>query len=288
MAPGPLVARHTPSLPVNLAKAQAANAAASSCRTWINLICFWWVRNASMMPLMPSPGIPKTVSTPQSMRRSTITSDAVFAMSSFYLSLSSKCCCVVVRYYFLCNLHTSEQTHETTCPACALLPGPQLREHTPCGKTATACCPGSCRCAGGPGRDERRAFPKIALLSQRGHAGAEAPVPAFFGVQQRRTEAFAIIIGQTKPVQRAIGSDQRSRAPVPDGSVFFNRRIGNKRQALTHARSSAVLVQRLEYQREAGAPELLVSRRLSAVRASGTTSGRLANDAALLTRHQEQ
>src|SRR5579859_503355 len=31
-----------------------------------------------MIPLMPSPGMPKTVSTPQAMRRSTIMPDAVF------------------------------------------------------------------------------------------------------------------------------------------------------------------------------------------------------------------
>src|SRR5690242_16600545 len=34
-----------------------------------------------MIPLMPSPGIPKMVSTPQSMRLSTRMSDAVFAIA---------------------------------------------------------------------------------------------------------------------------------------------------------------------------------------------------------------
>src|SRR5687767_8593863 len=38
------------------------------------------VRSASMMPLMPSPGRPKTTSTPQSISASTSTSDAVCPM----------------------------------------------------------------------------------------------------------------------------------------------------------------------------------------------------------------
>jgi hypothetical protein len=41
MAPGPEVAMQTPSSPVNFAWAQAMNAAISSWRTWMNLICFW-------------------------------------------------------------------------------------------------------------------------------------------------------------------------------------------------------------------------------------------------------
>src|SRR5205809_3327451 len=49
------------------------------------------VRNASMMPLMPSPGRPKTTRTPQSIRRSTRTSDVVLDMcvsaSAVYVKL---------------------------------------------------------------------------------------------------------------------------------------------------------------------------------------------------------
>ena len=41
MAPGPEVARQTPTSPVNLACAQAMNAAISSCRTWIKSILSW-------------------------------------------------------------------------------------------------------------------------------------------------------------------------------------------------------------------------------------------------------
>src|SRR5437588_10367365 len=41
----------------------------------------WRLRRASMMPLMPSPGSPKTVSTPQSMMPSTSTSAAVCAIA---------------------------------------------------------------------------------------------------------------------------------------------------------------------------------------------------------------
>src|SRR6266511_1344083 len=41
----------------------------------------WWRRKPSMIPLMPSPGSPKTVSTPQSMRRSTRSSEAIFFMA---------------------------------------------------------------------------------------------------------------------------------------------------------------------------------------------------------------
>src|SRR3954454_7842223 len=60
------------------------NAAASS----------WWTstkrtrsalrRSPSMIPLMPSPGSPKTVSTPQSARRETNTSDVIAAITGAY------------------------------------------------------------------------------------------------------------------------------------------------------------------------------------------------------------
>jgi hypothetical protein len=39
-APGPDMARHTPSLPVNFAYPQAMKAADSSCLTWTKRICF--------------------------------------------------------------------------------------------------------------------------------------------------------------------------------------------------------------------------------------------------------
>src|SRR5271165_5836839 len=41
----------------------------------------WCVRNASMNPLMPSPGRPKITSTPQSMSRSNSTSAVIFAIA---------------------------------------------------------------------------------------------------------------------------------------------------------------------------------------------------------------
>src|SRR5215510_3150172 len=52
-------------------------AAASSWRTCTNEMRSWRVRSASMRPLMPSPGRPKTTRTPQSISRSTKTSDVV-------------------------------------------------------------------------------------------------------------------------------------------------------------------------------------------------------------------
>src|SRR4051794_10104132 len=57
------------------------NAAASSWRTWMKRTSSWRFRSASMMPLMPSPGIPKMVSTPQSIRFSTRISAPVFAIA---------------------------------------------------------------------------------------------------------------------------------------------------------------------------------------------------------------
>src|SRR5690242_15906120 len=45
-------------------------------------ICSRCVRSASMIPLMPSPGIPKTVSTPQSISVSIRTSAAVLAIGT--------------------------------------------------------------------------------------------------------------------------------------------------------------------------------------------------------------
>src|SRR5690348_6320883 len=46
----------------------------------MNLIFSWFVRSASKIPLMPSPGKPKIVSTPHSMRRSMSKSAVVLAM----------------------------------------------------------------------------------------------------------------------------------------------------------------------------------------------------------------
>ena len=65
------------------------NAADSSWRTWMKRTCSWCVRSASMMPLMPSPGSPKTVSTPQSISVSTSTSAAVLDMVNPPSSLRS-------------------------------------------------------------------------------------------------------------------------------------------------------------------------------------------------------
>src|SRR4051794_18188208 len=56
------------------------NAAASSCRTCRNVMRSCRCRSASMMPLIPSPGRPKTIFTPQSINRSTSTSAVVMAM----------------------------------------------------------------------------------------------------------------------------------------------------------------------------------------------------------------
>src|SRR3954468_15734499 len=79
--PGPDVARQTPSLPVHFAYAQAMNAADSSCLTWMKGMRSWRVRSASMIPLMPSPGSPKTTSASHAISGSTRMS-AAFDMCS--------------------------------------------------------------------------------------------------------------------------------------------------------------------------------------------------------------
>src|SRR5436190_15035171 len=56
-------------------------AAASSWRTWMKRTRSCLCLSASMMPLMPSPGRPKTVSTPQSIMPSMSTSAAVRAIA---------------------------------------------------------------------------------------------------------------------------------------------------------------------------------------------------------------
>ena len=81
MPPGPEVDRQQPSRPVNLAQAVAMNAAASSCRTWTKRTSSRRLRNASMTPFTPSPGMPNTVSTPQAWSVSTRTSAAVADMA---------------------------------------------------------------------------------------------------------------------------------------------------------------------------------------------------------------
>src|SRR5581483_5976655 len=60
---------------------QAMKAAASSCRTRMKRMLSLRARNASMIPLMLSPGKPKTTSTPHSSKHSTSTSPAVIATS---------------------------------------------------------------------------------------------------------------------------------------------------------------------------------------------------------------
>src|SRR6185437_15954572 len=67
-------------------------AALSSWRTWMKRMRSWRVRKASMIPFMPSPGRPKTMSIPQAMRPSTSRSDAVSVMGlqlAFCLALQS-------------------------------------------------------------------------------------------------------------------------------------------------------------------------------------------------------
>src|SRR4051812_14500575 len=56
-------------------------AADSSCLTWMKRILSLRTRNASMMPFMPSPGIPKITSTPHLEMVSTRISPAVFAIA---------------------------------------------------------------------------------------------------------------------------------------------------------------------------------------------------------------
>src|SRR5215216_1804131 len=56
------------------------NAAASSWWTSTNRTLSWWRRSPSMIPLIPSPGSPNTVSTPHSASRSTSSSDAILSM----------------------------------------------------------------------------------------------------------------------------------------------------------------------------------------------------------------
>src|SRR3989440_7996043 len=84
MPPGPDVARHTPIFPVALAYAPAMNAAASSWCTRTNRTRSALRRRPSMIPLIPSPGSPNTVSTPQSASRATSTSAAIAAMPARY------------------------------------------------------------------------------------------------------------------------------------------------------------------------------------------------------------
>ena len=61
---------HTPTRPVNFAYPTASNALISSCRDCTNLGWLSARPQAARMPLMPSPGKAKTLSTPQSRSRS--------------------------------------------------------------------------------------------------------------------------------------------------------------------------------------------------------------------------
>lgn len=79
--PGPDVARHTPRRPVNFAYAQAMKAAASSCLTLTKRTVSCFRSSASTTPLIPSPGSPKTVSTPQAPNLSMRMSAAVLSFA---------------------------------------------------------------------------------------------------------------------------------------------------------------------------------------------------------------
>jgi hypothetical protein len=82
MAPGPEVATQTPNRPVALAYPVAMNAAASSWCTRMNRSLSRRRRNPSIRPLMPSPGRPKTVSTPHATMRRARLSPTVWPIAS--------------------------------------------------------------------------------------------------------------------------------------------------------------------------------------------------------------
>src|SRR5690349_24720923 len=67
------------------------NAAASSWCTRKNRTCSRCRRRPSMIPLMPSPGIPKTVSTPHSASRSISDSDAILAITTLLYGCNGIC-----------------------------------------------------------------------------------------------------------------------------------------------------------------------------------------------------
>src|SRR6478609_6291724 len=74
MAPGPLVATHTPTSPLNFANPTASNAAISSCRACTNCGSSFARPHAANNPLIPTPGYPKTCRTPHSRSRASRTS----------------------------------------------------------------------------------------------------------------------------------------------------------------------------------------------------------------------
>src|SRR6478609_6760326 len=67
------------------------NAAASSWCTRKNRTCSRCRRRPSMIPLMPSPGRPKTVSTPHSASRSISDSDAILAIRTLLYGCNGIC-----------------------------------------------------------------------------------------------------------------------------------------------------------------------------------------------------
>src|SRR5579859_6634339 len=71
-------------------------------------------------------------------------------------------------------------------------------------------------------------------MTRRRDGRTKAPVAAFAGVQQRGKQTLAVVIRQAEPIERAIGGNQRRRAPVADDAMLLNRRIGNEGQPLAH------------------------------------------------------
>src|SRR5436309_13494949 len=101
------------------------NAAASSCLTCTKRIASRFLRSASMMPLMPSPGSPKTVSTPQSCNVSTRMSAAVMIFGAFPVVLTSLFQCRFPRSNI--GFQCGEQNAITVPVGAASLRSPQLR-----------------------------------------------------------------------------------------------------------------------------------------------------------------
>ena len=74
VAPGPKVARQTPTFLVSLPYTSAINAADCSCRVIMN--CIFDFNKDIIMSAFSSPGIPKMYSTPSASRHFTNRSDA--------------------------------------------------------------------------------------------------------------------------------------------------------------------------------------------------------------------
>src|SRR5919112_2709267 len=169
------------------------NAAASSWCTSTNRTLSWWRRSPSIIPLIPSPGSPNTVSTPHSASRSTSSSDAILSM------------------------RTPRVARRTAQSVCGLASRGAWETATGCrtpweagNGDEEAGHRGQAQRQEGPGRGEAEAL-------DRQHAGQQAQRPGQAGRGRGPAQAHPRVVAQDPPGAVRDSQAQEPGRPLQDG-----------------------------------------------------------------------